>query len=127
MNRELEQTMKYISDADDSTLFILWTNADPITANLMVFMYAENSMKNCKWDQIMIIIWGATARLTAENEEIRNRIQQLQELGVRFTACITCAEELGVKDDLEAMGIDLVKWLDPLTSILKNNRKLITI
>ena len=36
----LEQTLEYISEADDNTLFLLWTNADPVTAQLMVFMYA---------------------------------------------------------------------------------------
>lgn len=27
-------------------LYILWTNADITTSRLMVFMYAENSIKN---------------------------------------------------------------------------------
>ena len=123
----LEQTMQYISDADDNTLFILWTNADPLTADLMVFMYAENSMKFQKWDHISIIIWGATAKLTAENAEIQAKIRMLQGMDVHFTACITCAEELGVKEELAAMGIDLVKWLNPLTALLKEKKNLITI
>ena len=113
----LEQTLEYISEADDNTLFLLWTNADPVTAQLMVFMYVENSM----------IIWGATAKLAAEDPEIRSKIRMLQEMGVHFTACITCAEELGVKDSLEEIGIDLVKWLHPLTAILKGGKKLLTV
>ena len=123
----LDQTMQFIKEADDNTLFILWTNADPITADLMVFMYAENSMKYHKWDHIIIIIWGATARLAAENNHIRSKILYLQETGVHFTACITCAMELGVKEQLESLGVDLVKWLDPLTAVLKGNKKLITV
>ena len=124
---DLDQTMQYITEADDNTLFILWTNADPITANLMVFMYAENSMKYQKWDRISIIIWGATARLAAENAEIREKIRILQKMGVHFTACITCAEKSGVKEDLESMGIDLIKWLNPLTALIKEKKNLITI
>lgn len=27
-------------------LYILWTNADPVTSKLMVMMYAKNSLKN---------------------------------------------------------------------------------
>ena len=38
----LEETMQSIRESGDETLYILWTNADPVTANLMVFMYAEN-------------------------------------------------------------------------------------
>lgn len=41
----LEETMQSIREFGDETLYILWTNADPVTANLMVFMYAENSMR----------------------------------------------------------------------------------
>ena len=123
----LDQTMQFIAEADDNTLFILWTNADPITADLMVFMYAENSMKYHEWDHIIIIIWGATARLAAENIQIRSKILYLRETGVHFTACITCAMELGVKEQLESLGVDLVKWLDPLTAVLKGNKKLITV
>jgi len=123
----LEQTLQYIEESDDNTLFILWTNADPLTAELMVFMYAENSMKYHKWDRLTIIIWGATAKLAAENEKIRSKIRMLREMGVHFTACITCAEELGVKSALEELDVDLVKWLNPLTQLLKGNKKLITV
>lgn len=123
----LEQTLEYISETDDNTLFLLWTNADPVTAQLMVFMYAENSMKYHTWENLTIIIWGATAKLAAEDPEIRSKIRMLQEMGVHFSACITCAEELGVKDSLEELGIDLVKWLHPLTAILKGGKKLLTV
>lgn len=123
----LEQTLQYISEADDNTLFLLWTNADPVTAQLMVFMYAQNCMKYRTWEKLTIIIWGAAAKLAAENAAIRSGIQELRKMGVHFTACITCAEELGVKDALEEMGIDLVKWLHPLTAIIKGGKKLLTV
>ena len=124
---DLEETMRSIRESGDDTLYILWTNADPITANLMVFMYAENSMRYHKWDAVTIVVWGATARLAAEDSQIQGRIRDLQELGVRFSACITCAEELGVTDALRSLDIDLVKWLNPLTELLKGNKKLITV
>ena len=123
----LEETMQAIQEADDNSLYILWTNADPVAANLMVFMYAENSMKYQKWDAITIIVWGATTKLAAEDPVIQERIKNLQELGVHFSACITCAEELGVTDEIRSLGIDLVKWLNPLTELLKVNKKLLTV
>ena len=124
---DLEETMRSIRESGDDTLYILWTNADPITANLMVFMYAENSMKYQKWEAITIIVWGATTKLVAEDPTIRERIKKLQDLGVHFTACITCAEELGVTEEIRSLGIDLVKWLNPLTELLKENKKLLTV
>jgi len=44
-------------------LYILWTNADPITSEKMVMMYAINSKLNYWWDEVTIIIWGATPNL----------------------------------------------------------------
>lgn len=123
----LEETIQKIKDSDDNTLYILWTNADPVTANLMVFMYAENSMRYQKWDDITIIVWGATTKLVAEDLQIQERIRKLQEMGVHFSACITCAEELGVTEKIRSLGIDLVKWLNPMTELLKGNKKLLTI
>ena len=123
----LEETMQSIRESGDETLYILWTNADRVTANLMVFMYAENSMRYNKWDAITIIVWGATTKLVAEDALIQSRIRALQELGVHFSACITCAEELGVTDMIRSLDIDLVKWLNPLTELLKGNKHLITV
>ena len=123
----LEETLQFIRESGDDALFILWTNADPVTANLMVFMYAVNAMRYQKWNDIMIIVWGATTKLVADDPQIQSKIRALQGLGVRFSACITCAEELGVTESLRSLGIDLVKWLNPLTELLKENKKLITV
>ena len=32
-------------------LYVLWTSADPITADKMVFMYTINSMAHGWWDE----------------------------------------------------------------------------
>lgn len=123
----LETFLEDIQNAGDEDLYILWTNADPVTANLMVFMYAENSCKYKMWQQITIIIWGATVKLVAENMHIQEEIRMLKEMGVHFVACITCAEELGICPVMEKLDIDLIKMLRPLTSLIKNRKNLITI
>lgn len=123
----LEETLQSIKEADENSLYILWTNADPVAADLMVFMYAGNCMRYHKWEKVTIIVWGATTRLAASDPQIQQKIKELQELGVHFSGCITCAEELGVVDEIRALGIDLVKWLNPLTELLKGNKKLLTV
>ena len=47
---------------DKSKLYILWTNPDPLTAEKMVFMYAKNSRLQGWWDDVTVILWGATAK-----------------------------------------------------------------
>lgn len=108
-------------------LYILWTNADVITSDKMVMMYSTNSMLNQWWDNVTVIIWGATAKLVAENVLIQTKIQIAQHAGVQFSACKACADELGVADKLTDLGIEVIYWGEGLTDILKNEEKLITI
>lgn len=108
-------------------LNILWTNADILTADKMVMMYATNSKLNQWWDEVTIIIWGATARLVAENDLIQTKIKIAQHAGVKFTACKACVDQLGVTDKIADLGIEVIYWGEELTNILKNDEKLLTI
>ena len=56
-------------------LHILWTNADIITSEKMMFMYARNALLNRWWKKVTVIIWGATEKLAAENKIIQGRIE----------------------------------------------------
>lgn len=108
-------------------LYILWTNADILTSEKMVMMYARNAMLNKWWDAVTVIIWGATAKLVSENENIQLQIKIAQQAGVKFSACKACADQLGVSDQIEKLEIESKYWGEGLTEILKNGEKLITI
>ena len=112
---------------ESKTLHILWTNADLHTSQYMVMMYATNSMLKNWWDNVTVIIWGATAKLVAENETIQERIKIAKHAGVKFSACISCATQLGVVDEIKEQDIELIAWGPLLTEILQSNQKLITI
>ncbi|WP_028580252.1 DsrE family protein [Desulfogranum japonicum] len=108
-------------------LNILWTNADPVTAELMVLMYAHNTLKRKLWEQVRVIIWGATAKLVAEDVHIQHLIKDAQKDGVVFSACVACAERLGVKGELKELSIEVKSWGAPLTELMQHDEKLITI
>lgn len=113
--------------AEHDGLYILWTNDDLDTAQHMVMMYATNSMLNAWWDHVTVIIWGATARLVAENAMIQERIRLAKQAGVTFSACIACARQLGVVDQLKAQGIEVIPWGEPLTKLLKSGKTILTV
>ncbi|MGD0622330.1 MAG: DsrE family protein [Dehalococcoidia bacterium] len=108
-------------------LFILWTNADIITSDKMVMMYATNSMLKQWWDEVTVIIWGATAQLVAENAMLQDKIKLAQHVGVNFSACKGCADQLGVSEKLVELDIEVIYWGEGLTEIIKENEKLITV
>jgi hypothetical protein len=112
---------------EKNTLYILWTNADLDTSLRMVMMYSTNSKLYHWWEHVVVIIWGATAKLAAENTQVLEAMQVAMSAGVKFTACSACARQLGVVEKLEAQGIEVIGWGEALTELLKNNEKLITV
>lgn len=110
-----------------SKLNILWTNDNIITSEKMVFMYGINAKRQDWWDEVTIIIWGATAKLVSENAGIKSLVKEAQLEGVHVTACKSCTEQLGVTEVLKDLDIEIKYWGDPLTQILKSDEKLITI
>jgi len=112
---------------EKTKLNILWTNENLITAEKMVFMYGINAKRRDWWDQVTIIIWGATVKLVSENKKIQALIEEAKLEGVHVSVCKGCADQLGVTVALEALDLEIVYWGEPLTQILKADEKLITI
>ena len=112
---------------ENKHLYVLWTNDNLITAEKMVFMYTINSLIKGWWEKVTLIVWGATTKLVGENKDIQAKIKEAQDAGVHVTACKACADQLGVSDELEKLGIEVIYWGVPLTEILTNDEKLLTI
>jgi len=108
-------------------LTILWTNADILTFDKMVAMYAKNSIIHHWWERVTLLIWGAPAKLIAESELVEQRMQEMKQLGIRLVACKACAEQLNVVQKLESMGIEVMYTGEMLTALLKEDKKLLTI
>lgn len=111
----------------DDHLYILWTNGNVETAEKMVFMYGVNSLLQGWWEKVTIIIWGEPAKLVSENEGIRKNMERALDAGVHLTACRACADQLGTREQLEDMGVEVMYWGEPLTRLLKNDAKLLTV
>ena len=112
---------------ENTDLYILWTNDNPITAEKMVFMYGINSIIRNWWEKVTIIIWGATAPLVSENTDIQKKVREAQEKGIHIIACKACADQLGVTESLEKLDIEVDYTGELLTNILKSKEALITI
>lgn len=108
-------------------LYVLWTNDNKITAEKMVFMYTINSLRHGWWEEVTLIIWGAPTKLVSEDAEVQEKIKEALDAGVHVTACKACADQLGVTQALKDLKIEVKYWGQPLTEILKNNEKLLTV
>ena len=113
---------------ENDTLHILWINSDPITAKLMVFMYATNALRKGWWKSVHILVWGAATKLLAEDAEIQAKARDFQEAGGDMSACLRCAEELDVVDQIKDIGgIELFYVGQHFTKLIKDGEHLITL
>ena len=108
-------------------LYLLWTSADPLTAEHMVMMYATNAKLNGWWDKITVIIWGSPQKLVLESEAIQLKMELAKQAGVEFSACVSCAINLGTREKLEEMGIEVIRWGEKLTNLIKDGAHVLSI
>jgi hypothetical protein len=63
----------------------------------------------------------------SEGAAIQAKVREAQAAGVHITVGKACADQLGVTERLEALGIEVMYWGEPLTKFIKNDAKRITI
>lgn len=122
-----KEVAKLILEETLVKLNILWTSANPDTFSKMVAMYAGNAQWKGWWDEVSIIIWGGSARLVGEDVTVQHQLTELIAKGVELRACRACAEQIGVAETLESLGVDVDYLGEPLTELLKSDAKLLTI
>ena len=107
-------------------LLIVWTSGDPEVAHKMVFMYAFNAQKNGWWDQVTLLVWGPSSKLSSEDKDIQASLKKMKDEGVELLACKGCADQYGVSSKLEELGIEVKYTGTYLTDFIKSGKKIIT-
>ncbi|MDD4971546.1 MAG: DsrE family protein [Paludibacter sp.] len=108
-------------------LNILWTTDNKDTFFNMLSMYAVNSIKNSWWDEVNVIIWGASAKLIGEDTQVQTEVMEMLARGVKVEACKACSDNLGVSEKLIQLGVNVRYMGSALTGYLKSTDKIITI
>ncbi len=107
-------------------LLIVWSTAEIEVAKKMVLLYSSVILPRGYWDQAHLMIWGPSAKLLAENEELQEMVSKIKETGVELTCCVVCSNEYGVTEKLASLGIDMIHTGEILTDALKKDWKVIT-
>ena len=113
-------------NAKKSKLAIVWSSADRDVALQMIFMYSLNSKRLGWWDTIDLIVWGPSAKLLAEDVELKGKTKELLKAGVNILACKACTDNYQVSSDLQELGIDVRYMGEPLTEYIKLGWKILT-
>ena len=114
------------SNSQNSQLVVVWTSDDPMLAERMVLMYTHAAKKQAWFSDVRLIIWGPSAKLISENDELQAKLRSMQEDGVVIEACVVCANMYGVTETLKGLGYDVKGMGGPLTGYLKSDAKVLT-
>jgi len=108
-------------------LIILWTTDNKDTIFNMLSMYSVNSKTNNWWQEVYVIIWGASAKLAGNDTQVQSEILEMIQQGVTIEACKACADNFGVTEKLTKLGINVRYMGEPLTAYIKSGEKILTI
>ena len=111
------------SFSEDKSLVVLWTTGERDVYTHMLHMYLFNSKWLNWWDDITLVVWGPSAKLIAEDEEIRKEVKELIKAGVIIEACRACTEKYGVTEILSEIGIDVKGMGKALTGYIKDETR----
>lgn len=89
-------------------------------------MYTHNALLYGWFDDVVLIVWGPSAKLLSENKALQEQVKQMISDGVKVQACVACANMYGVADQLKAMGIEVKGMGSVLSGYLKENWKVLT-
>lgn len=123
---QTDQLLNKTELMDDSTemtkedqLVVVWTSGDREVALKMVFMYTYNAKKNEWWKDITLLVWGPSAKLLSEDKELQEYVKSMKEEGIHLLACKGCADQYGVSEKLEEIGVEVRYTGVDLTNFIK--------
>ncbi|MGV8092125.1 MAG: DsrE family protein [Mangrovibacterium sp.] len=111
---------------NSNKLVVIWTSNDPEVAEKVCFMYAQNAKKQGWFEEVVLIVWGPSVRLLAENDDLKADIAKIMEMGIAVEASLSCAQLYGVGPDLTDLDIDVKPIGVPLTGYIKEGWHVLT-
>jgi len=108
-------------------LLVLWTSGDKETAVNMVLMYTINARRRGWWDEVVLLIWGASQRLVAEDSDIQELLSAARDAGVRPIACLGCAQNLNLVAGLQRQNVEVFPTGQFLTDWLTSGSRVLSV
>ena len=103
-------------------LVVVWTSGDKDVAMKMVFMYTYNARKQGWWDDVTLLVWGPSSKLLSEDKDLQDYVNKMRDAGVHVMACKACADQYGVADKLQDLGITVKYAGQDLTKFIKEQK-----
>ena len=108
------------------TLVVLWSSGDPEVAMKACLMYAHAAKKYNWFKEVILVVWGPSEKLLAENSILKDKVAAMKKDGVIVEACVACSNMYGVTNELKVCEVNVKGMGVPLTGYLKRGYKIVS-
>lgn len=108
-------------------LVVLWKSDNLVDIYELITPYIISSKKNNWWDEVEVILWGASQKVVVNDEEVKRRIRMMQKQNIPIYACKKCAEDLDIEKELIELSINVLYTGELLTELLQSDAKVLTL
>jgi hypothetical protein len=108
------------------TLVVLWSSGDPEVAEKACLMYASAAKQRNWFKEVILVVWGPSEKLLAENQTLKDKVAAMKKNGVIVEACVACSNMYSVTNELKVCDVDVKGMGVPLTRYLKRGYKMIS-
>ena len=105
----------------NNKLLIVWSSGEVEVARKLILLYGSVMLERKYWDEATIMVWGPSAKLLAQDADLQKQFRVVRDSGVKFNACVVCADDYGVSDELKELGIELIHTGEMLTESLQSD------
>ena len=109
-----------------SHIIIIWSTRDGEVFRELIYPYLLNSKTKGWWKEATLVVWGPSDLTLVENKDIQDNIEELLVAGIEVEACLACADNYGVADQMSDLGIDVKYMGNPTTGYLKSDAQILT-
>ena len=122
----ISEAQNQIPSSSSDTLVVLWSSGDPEVAEKACLMYTHAAKRYNWFNEVILVAWGPSEKLLAENESLREKIIEMQEDGIKVQACIACSNMYGVTGELKACSVDVRGMGETLSDYLKKRYSIVS-
>lgn len=98
-------------------VFVILSSQDREVLLEVGLTYPFNAAKNGWMEGVKIILFGPSEKLVVNDAEVQSRLQEALATGIHVMACKWCSERMGITEELESLGIEVL-YVGPVISEL---------
>jgi hypothetical protein len=108
------------------TLVVVWSSGDPEVAMKACLMYTHAAKKYKWFNEVILVVWGPSEKLLAENSTLKEKVAAMKKDGVILEACVACSNMYNVTNELKMCEVDVKGMGVPMTRYLKRGYKIMS-